>query len=92
MPIRGSVGNFEQFLLNMLKIARHLRAEIRQRTARENKRNSDGVAFELAGADCLAELVGKMIFRQGIADLQRLYVPAEMKHTGFRWQLVRIGF
>src|SRR5215470_16835606 len=81
MPIRRPVCHPQQFLLHFLKIARHLRTKIRQRTTRENKGNSYRVTFELPRAHCLPKLVRKMIFRQCIANLERLNIAAEMEHT-----------
>src|SRR4051812_19274841 len=89
MPIGRCVRHCNEFLLSFTKVVRHQWAKIRQRAAGEDEGNCQGLTFELARADSLPEFVREMIFRQWVANLQRIDIPHEPKCAP-SWQFVGI--
>src|SRR5579884_1669803 len=88
MPILRRVGHCKQFIFSRLEVRRHQRAKGRIRTAREEKREREGLAFQLFRADCLPQFIREMIIGQRVADLQRVHVAHKAK-SRTRWQFGR---
>ena len=83
MPVRRRVGNFLKQLVNSFEVVRHERTKSRERTARKNERDGEGVSTKRAQTHRATQLIGELIFRQEIADGERFDL-AHDSHWGVR--------
>ena len=67
MPVGGGVRHTTELLSCCLKILREPRTEIRNRAARKDERDGQGLAFEIAETNRLAELIRECIIKQRIS-------------------------